>query len=241
METKFRIEFTGDHIESYTSWESMNNEIVGMIVCKSFDFAFELLTQGLAQGSGINGVKFKHPSYVDWSWINIKCPNIGFFSAIDEKLNDDCIREIIKYVDLCHLIYFGTINKRFNGLIQERLKNIYIFPSSVGSIDIMNLRYILHISKDSLKELTISLACFPTVYGIHSHDKKNAVLETIQHFAGEKLKKVCLHGFNLNEYTSFSSNKLTERGLKVEQKVEESKPIRCTVSFTGNLPNQHFF
>lgn len=226
------MEFLKDRIESYTTWRSLDNKIMGKIVCKSFDFAFDLLTEGCS----FNGVKFKHKFYIDWSWLSLKCPNVDFFNEINEQLNDDCIREIIKHVDLCHLIYFGTINERFHELVQEKFKVINIVPSNVGSIDIMNLRFILHLSKDSLEELSIAIDCFPTICGAHSRDQQETILETVHRFAGVELNKVCLHGFKLDDNMNLLLNMLRDRGVKVEQQVDDPKPISCTVSFNGDKP-----
>lgn len=227
MEEKFKAELSTNHIESYRSWTNSKNTLSGMIVWKSFDYAFGFLTKN----RDTVGVKIKNNLYIDWSWINMVCPNVEFFAAINNALNDDCILAVTKQLDLCHLIYFGTINLRFNNLIiKNQLREIFITPANVGLIDIMNLRYIMHLSKDSLAKLTISIDCFPTIFKIHSRDKKKAVLETIARHAGPKLKEVCLLKFNVDEDLNFCINMLIERGVSVEQKNVEIQP-KCNASF----------
>lgn len=208
-----------------------------MIFLKTFEDAHHYLTQG----TGIGGVTLTNHLYVDWSWLK-KFPNIEFFNTIDVQLNDDCIREVITHLDLRHLIYFAQINERFSNLSMEKLKTLYICPLTIGSIDVMNLRYILNLSKESLEYLTISIHCFPTIFGIHSDEKKKDVLETIIHFAGEKLKKVRLIGFNLNHNT-FLLNRLFERGVLIEEQTDNLNPERTLeiglAKFSENLQKSY--
>lgn len=173
------------------------------------------------RGTRIEGVTVMNSMYVDWSWTK-KRQNTDFFDAINEKLDDDCVLEVIKHLDLRHLIYFGQINQRFNDLSKEKMRKINICPLTIGAIDLMNLRYILFLSNDSLQELSISIHCFPTIFGFHSNEKKRSVVETIVYFAGKSLKKVRLHGFDLDENTFFLSYLLTERGILVEEQLDKS-------------------
>lgn len=222
MEAKFRMEFSPDCIESWTTYNNSTNGLNGIIVLKNFLDAFNFLVKSTC----IEGVKISNPLYVDWSWMK-KTTHTEFYDAINENLNDDCIREVINWLDLRYLIYFGHINLRFNELAKEKMKLLNICPLNIGLIDVMNLRYMLYLSENSLQTLRISIHSIPTIFGIHPMEKKEAVLQTVLHFAGTKLKRLQLQGFHIDKNMKLLLlfNMLMERGVTVEEQHDESNSI----------------
>lgn len=162
----------------------------GSLQLESFEQAFSVLTKGIS----IKNVHFQHRWYTNWSWICSKNTN-PFFDQLAEKMNDDCIREIIKYMDVLHLIHFAEINNRFKVLTEERFSHLRIFSSTVGSIGLINFRYLLEMYGGSVKELSISLNAFPTIYGFHFDFFKRYILRTIHKCSGPKLKKIYCYDF----------------------------------------------
>lgn len=153
----------------------------------------------LTKGSSIKGVRFTHALYWNWSWIAQKNLDNEFFEAMKETLNDDCIREMIKHMDLLHLFYFAHINKRFEVLAMEKLSRLRIFPSTVGTIGLMNLRYMLEKIGISLKEISISLSVFPTIFDFYFEGTKRDILEVICACGGKDLKQINFHDFKLTD------------------------------------------
>ncbi|XP_055307476.1 myosin heavy chain 95F-like [Sitodiplosis mosellana] len=74
---------------------------------------------------------------------------------LDDKLNDDCICEVIKYIDILHLIHFAQLNVRFKALTEISFLHPRIFPSTVGSMGLINFRYLLEM---------ILFRCFQKMY-----------------------------------------------------------------------------
>lgn len=212
MEQKLRMEFVQ---ESFETWENSVNGFYGKVTLNKFEDTFRVLVNG----TDVDGAKIYHPSYKDWSWLRKKCSS-DYFGALNNALNDDCIREITKYLDLLHLVYLGEQNKRFNAISEEAMKKLWVHPSTVGQIGTINLRYLLYLSEDTLEELSISIHSFPTVFGIHSNEMKNDLLKTIIFFAGNKLKKVRLNGFRFGENIKWLRHVLHHRGVQVEEEQE---------------------
>lgn len=148
----------------------------------------------MVRGSNIEGVKINHLWYSDWSWITSDNSDPTFFEGLNETLNDDCIREVIKHLDPLYLIYFARIDKRFADLISER-KRLCIFPSTFGSIHFMNFRYLLQ-KFSSLAELSLSLHTFPRTFGFYPGDTKRIILHIICNYSGLQLKKIRLYDFH---------------------------------------------
>lgn len=199
----------------YPSDEPDENGLAGCIVFKTFQNTFEVLTKG----SSIEGVHFQHQWYSNWSWIAAQNENAIFFKEIDEHLNDDCIREVVKYIDVLHSIHFARINVRFHAIVKEQLARIHIFPSTVGLIGLINFRYLLEMFKDSTKEIFLSLNVFPSTHGFYFEYIKKCILQIIFTCSGSKLKNVHLYDFNLteSEIENFNILKLfSERDIEIE-------------------------
>lgn len=174
--------------------EPSTNKMIGTVVFKTFK---ETITV-LIKGSSINRVEFRHNWYSNWSWIvadNLK----EFFEALHNTLNDDCVRDVIKYLDLEHIIYFAHFNERFECIANEKLTRIHIFPFTSGPIGLMNFRYLLEMCDDSLTELSISLNAFRTTFGMYTEEVKGHILQIIHECAGTGLKTVNLYDFYLDE------------------------------------------
>lgn len=170
-------------------------KISGFATFQSFEQTFSVLTKG----SLINGVRFEHQWYTNWSWIVRENLDSAFFEAISSTLNPDCILQIIKQMDLLHLFYFAHINAQFETLAMTKLSRLRIFPSTVGSIGLMNFRYMLEKIGSSLKELSVSLNAFSLPFGIYFEHTKKYILEIIYTYAGKGLKTIYISDFNLSE------------------------------------------
>lgn len=208
------MEFPDIEIEC---WE-FKGELRGAIAFETFDAAFRSLTKG----SNTEGAFLWSPWYVDWCWIQKQNSYNEFFKCIEEELNDDCVFEIMKYLDVLHIIFFALINTRFSKIAKDKLKKIEIYPTTVGVIDLMNFRYILNWCGDSLEKLYISVDCFRSHFGCHSSDQIKHILEIILYFAGNNLKFLHLKGFH--SIDNGIKNSLTRRGIDIEMK-EESLPV----------------
>lgn len=129
-----------------------------------------------------------HLWYTDWSWISSKNTNESFFDQLHNELNDDCIRDVIKHIDVLHLIHFAPLNDRFRALTEKSFMHLRIFPSTVGSMGLINFRYLLEMFCGSVKTLSVSLNAFSTTLGSYSNTFKRYILRTIHKFTGPELK-----------------------------------------------------
>lgn len=179
-------------------YESLSS--TGIDGCIEFE-TVEHALQVLIKGSSIKSVTFQHKWYINWSWILSLNRDETFFEGIDQQLNDDCIFEIIKHLDILHRLYFASINERFERitLMGELSRDLRIFPSSVGSIHLINLRFLLQKIGSSVINLSISLKSFPSTLGFYYSHIKKYILEIIYAFTGPKLKKIHLYDFEMNE------------------------------------------
>lgn len=202
----------------YPNGESNENGLSGCVVFKTFENAFQVLTEG----SSIKCVHFQHHWYSNWSWIPAQNKNEEFFKAIDDQLNDDCIREVIEYIDILNLIYFARINERFQAIVNQKMTHTHILPSTVGSIGLINFRYLLDMFKDSIKEIFLSLNAFRSTLGFYFEHTKIYILQIILTCCGPELKNIHLYDFNLTEKEienlSYILRLFSERDINVEFK-----------------------
>lgn len=153
-------------LEEWIAGDPWIEGVRGQAIFKTFEQAF----QALIKGSSIEGITLIYNWYTDWSWISSKNSDELFFEAMDLTLNDDCIREIMKYFDVLQCVYFGTISQRFRGLtVCEMSRNLRIFPSTVGRIGLMNWRYLLGLLANSVINISLSLTSFYYYGFIFSH------------------------------------------------------------------------
>lgn len=174
----------------------------------------------LVKGSSIEGVVLSHVWYSDWSWMAAKNLDELFFEAMEVTLNDDCIREILKYFDLPQCLYFGTINQRFGDLAVDVLsRNLRVFPSTVGRIGQMNFRYLLSLIGNSVINISLSLTSF-AYFGYIFNGTKIDIMHIIDICTGPQLKKIQLIDFHLDESESLKLapilQNLKHRGVQVE-------------------------
>lgn len=187
--------------------------ICGALVFGTFQQAFDVLVKK----SSLKCKIFQHYWYTDWSWIGMKNLDASFFAAIDAKLNDNVIREITKYQDPLHLVYFASINERFNSLAVSR--HLRIFPSTVGTIGLMNFRFFLEKFGSSVIKMSLSLISFHSSLGFCYSHHKYLILNIIYWFTGPLLKKVQLYEFDVDESEKEKIDSITnlfdQRGTKV--------------------------
>lgn len=175
--------------------EPEESGICGTIEFETYKHAFEVLITVSSDGS----VTFLHEWYSDWSWFLLERRDAAFFERMNEQLNDDCIREIIKYVDIPRRIHFASHNERFRDITLELSRNLHIFPSSVGTIGLMNFRYLLEQFGSSVMNLSVSLKSITSTHGFYYTFIKSHVLGIIFECTGFELKKIRLYDFDLNE------------------------------------------
>lgn len=143
-----------------------SGEIEGHVVLDTFENSFNVLSGCLK----IKGVRFHNIWYKDWSWFPEES-HCSLFAEIDDALNDDCIREVFKYLDILHLVYLSRMNQRFKALAAEQLSRCHIFPSTTGTIGILNFRYLLETFGNFIKELHLSFHAFAYGSGFFFHRK----------------------------------------------------------------------
>lgn len=204
-------------LEKWWPSEPSESGISGTIEFKSFEQAFQVLIKG----SSIESVTFRHTWYSDWSWIASENRDEIFFSAMDEKLNDDCICEIIKYLNIPYCVYFASINERFRAIILKELsRDLRISPSSVGTIGLINFRYLLETFGNSVINLSVTLTSFPSTLGFYFSHVKTYILVIIYKCTGPNLKNINLYDFNLNERERKNVNDIlqlfSQRGIKIK-------------------------
>lgn len=170
---------------------------IGKIYTATFQ-TFEEAFHALARGSQIQGVHIIGRWIPNWTWIASDNSDKAFFEAMGNTLDDDCIRELNKHLDLPHLVYFAHIDDRFKAIAAEK-KRLRIFPSVVGSINLMDLRYLLHMFGSSITELSISLNTFPSTFGHYFDHTKRFILRIISDYTGPQIKKIGLYDFVFNE------------------------------------------
>lgn len=169
---------------------------LGSVQFEKFEQAFDVLAKGVS----IKNVRFLHQCYTNWSWVSAKNTNEIFFKQLDDKLNDDCIREIVKHIDILHLIHFANLNDRFKALTAASFLNLRIHPSTVGSMGLINFRYLLEKFGGSVKTLSVSLNAFSKILGFYRHSFKRDILKTIYKCTGPKLRAVYCYDFDWPDY-----------------------------------------
>lgn len=188
--------------------------IWGTAVFGTFQQAFQVLVKQ----SSLQCRTIQHPWYTDWSWIGLDNLDETFFAAIDSKLSDKVILEIIKHIDPLHLVYFSFINERFHTLAESR--HLRVFTSTVGTIGLMNLRYFLEKFGSTIMNLSLSLIPFRCSLGFCFSHTKYFILNMIYWFTGPLLKTVELYDFNLNESESEKIGSIfhlfDQRGIKLK-------------------------
>lgn len=161
-------------------------------------------------------VTIHHSWYSNWGWMACNDFDKDFLKAIHGNLNDDCLREIIKYLDLRQLIYFGQFNNRFKAIAEEKMSRLRISPSTVTPIGLMDFRYLIHLYGDSLKKISLSLHAFASVFGCYCDRKKKCILKIIYDGTGPKLRRIFFHDFDLIESDTIKYERLFfERGTEI--------------------------
>lgn len=214
-ESMLHANFLEMGLEEWIAGDLWIEGVRGQAIFKTFEQTF----QALIKGSSNEGITLIHNWYTDWSWISTKNSDELFFEAMDLTLNDDCIREIIKYFDVLQCVYFGTINQRFRDLtVCEMSRNLYIFPSTVGSIGLMNWRFLLELLGNSVINISLSLTSF-YYFGFCFSHTKISIVNIIYACTGPQLKKIHLIDFHLDESEEIrlapTIQLLTNRGVEV--------------------------
>lgn len=188
--------------------------IWGAAVFGTFQQAFDVLVKK----SSLKCRTFLHQWYTEWSWIGLKYLDVSFFAAINDKLNDNVIYEITKYLDPLPLLYFASINERFNSLAKSR--HLRIFPSTVGNIGLMNFRFLLEKFGSSVINISLSLISFHSTLGFCFSNNKYLILNIIYWFTGPLLEKVRLYNFDVDaqetEQIGGVVHLFAQRGIEVE-------------------------
>lgn len=177
----------------------------GIVCFTDFITAFQILS------FNFDKITFKHLWYTDWS--NSKPDEIAvgddFLEYMFNTLNDDCICEVLKYMNPFQLQYIkqrllglvGQNNDRmsniFDHMIYSKICRVNIDENTFGVIGIMNLKYLLYMYGDQIEELCISITTFPRTFGNYNSDLKYEILFLIASDI-RNLKKLKLVGFNLD-------------------------------------------
>lgn len=162
----------------------------------TFKAAFEILSGCLP----IDGACFSTHSWSQkWDLFGSDSYDSTTFTAMNKTLIDDCIRKIATYLDYLHLIQLSRIDKNFKAIAAETLARCHVRPSAIGTIDIMNFRYLLDMFGSSMYELSVSLDAFISNFGTYFPNRKSIILQVILCRTNMlKLKKVILYRFDLS-------------------------------------------
>lgn len=135
-------------------------------------------------------------------------------------LNDDCICEVLKYMNPLQLHcmkqrflqLIGQNNARISTIFDEKMSRkffrVKINVNTTGVIGIMNLKYLLYVYGNQIEELTISLTAFPSTFGVYTVQIKYDIIFLITTLA-KNLKKLNLVGFNLHMETTYATDIFT--------------------------------
>lgn len=157
-----------------------------------------------------------------------------------ETLNEDCILHVIKHLDLQHIIYLAHTNQRFKDM--ELLRQLRIFPSTIGPINLLNFRYMLHIFGSKFYELSLSLNVFPSTFGLYSGRTKQQILDLICNHTSS-VGRINLYDFNfdeseMNEFVGKVLETLRARGIEVN--LRKSRSLTNKLKFQFPTSGKYF-
>lgn len=167
----------------------------GSVRFKNFEAAFFALSQHF------ENISFRHHWYTDWSKYRpdeLKVEN-SFLDAMFESLNDDCVSEVLKYLNPLQLLYLSKRDVRVSNVIASRMASFVTcvnITETIGTIEIMNFQHLLLEFGTNIYDLHISVKAFSTKFAVHSWDIKFAILFGIVKLM-QNLKKLTLIGFDL--------------------------------------------
>lgn len=184
-------------LEKWWPSDPTKDGVCGVAIFRTFEHAIEVLING----SSINSVTIQNRWYSKWPSITSANRDKTLFKAMDEALNEDCIDEIIKYIDIPHRMHFASFNVRFKSILLNSIltHDLKIFPSSVKNFGLVNFRHLLVEFGSSMVNLSVSLLSFTSTFGFYFTHIKMYILEIIHACALPKLKKINLYDFDLNE------------------------------------------
>lgn len=129
-------------------------------------------------------------------------------------LNEDCIDEIAKKLDLIGMADLLAVRRshRLIRIARQRFGNLIIDSSTVGHrFGEMNLCYILHVFGDILTNVTISMNCFRG--GVRNQwniKSKYGILCFFCDFTGSNLESITLQNFANNKHMPRFNSKILE-------------------------------
>lgn len=153
--------------------------------------------------------------------------------AIEEHLNEDCIREVLNHLSLLNLVIVAEFSDRFNSLVveifQSKFKHFEISSSTFdGKIGILNFHHFLELFGKALMHFSFSLRSIRSViYGSgpgfrlcqYSILQKYAVIHSIVSLTGDRLETLSLDSFYLSDQEKLLTNHLfkilDDRNVKV--------------------------
>lgn len=140
-------------------------------------------------------------------------------------LADDCIREVMKHLDLLDLLYISEMNERLEVIAAEKMKRVKFCSDTIGidgTIGILNFAYIISKFRHSIHELSVSMEIFPSYFNHYLDHQKCAVLSIIHRFVGPQLKTINLHKFDIDNSgkvmnIAYFLTLLTEKNIQVNE------------------------
>lgn len=152
--------------------------------------------------------------------------------GMNEGLNDDCILEIMQFLDLIDLLYMANFNPRFRVLASRRSK-FEVHPSVImRRIGLMTLRYALSTLRNAVANLIISMDSIqPDSFStFHSFSLKSALAYCIQEYTGPKLKVVSLEKFENEESRTLVRYLLTKFQCRGVQMILPDSAVKSNFS-----------
>lgn len=126
--------------------------------------------------------------------------NDAILDSMMDSLNEDCVMEVLKYLNPLQLQNIGKrdleISKIINSRMSRAMSCVKITAETVGIIGIMNFYYLLFQYGTKIDELHVSITAFQSTFGLYTCHKYT-ILFLIQKWA-RNLKTLCLTGFELD-------------------------------------------
>lgn len=206
--------------------DSETNSYHGTIRFRNFSTAFQALCHRF------NHISFKHLWYTDWSSQQPDKIEVedDFLEAMTDKLNDDCILEVLTHLSTLQLLNISKRNSRIANIIQSytrlhmSMSCLKITMDSVGLIGLLNFHYILVEYGSQINELHVEIDVFPSVFGLYPSDMKYNILFIIH--STQHLKRLSLIGFKLE-----SEENQTVYGVKIKCLIDSMKAKGVDILF----------
>lgn len=188
--------------------------VTGILTFERFLDAYEFYREGVQYSD----IEFYHGWYESYSGkIATK-----LIRDISIKLNEDCIDEIAKQLDIISFadLFSRCSSSRLNKIAGRRFATLVINRTTVGrAFGLLNMYYVLLVMGDIVTNITIALDSFRGGHTMEGNKKlMYSILYHVHRLTGHKLKSVSLQNFQINmniPYFRSIINKLQQRHVVI--------------------------